>query len=100
MQQPAGTTKGQEGRQEEWGGGHDAFATGRTVTKALFGDGSGRRQERGVNTTISQKRDAQQRCKQQRLHNRQQQASGTKRPRGQHNNDDAVERHVCSKVVQ
>jgi hypothetical protein len=29
--------------------------TGRTVTKALFGDGGGRRQDRGVNTTISQK---------------------------------------------
>ena len=59
MQQPAGATKGQEDGQEEWGGGHDAFVMGRMVTKALFGDGSGRRQERGVNTTISQKRDAQ-----------------------------------------
>jgi hypothetical protein len=54
MQQPDGTTKGREGGQEEWGGGHDAFAMGRTMTKALFGDGSGRRQERGINTTISQ----------------------------------------------
>jgi hypothetical protein len=66
MKQPAGTTKGQEGGQEEWGGGHDKFAMGRTVTKALFGDGGGRRHKRGVNTTISQKRDVQQRCKQQR----------------------------------
>jgi hypothetical protein len=56
MQQPAGTMKGQEGGQEEWGRGHEAFATRRTVTKALFGDGGGRRQERGVNTAISQKR--------------------------------------------
>ncbi len=82
MQQPASTIKGQKGGQEEWGGGHDTFATGHTVTKALFGDGSRRRQERGVNTTISQKRDVQQRCKQQRRHNRQQQASGTKGQEG------------------
>jgi hypothetical protein len=52
------------------------------VTKALFGDGGGRRQERGVNTTISQKRDVQQRCKRQRQHNRQQQARGTKGQEG------------------
>jgi hypothetical protein len=52
------------------------------VTKALFGDGGGRRQERGVNTTIRQKRDVQQRCKQQRWHNRQQQASGMKDQEG------------------
>ncbi len=32
----AGTTKGQEGRQEECAGGHDAFTTGRTVMKALL----------------------------------------------------------------
>ncbi len=70
-QQQAGTTKGREGNQEEWGGGHDTFATGRTVMKALFGDGSGRRQEEGVNTTISQKRDVQQRCQQQRQGNSQ-----------------------------
>jgi hypothetical protein len=49
-QQPAGTTKGQEDGQEEWGGGHDTFAAEHTVTKALFGNGLGRRQERGVNT--------------------------------------------------
>jgi hypothetical protein len=55
---------------------------GCTVTKALFGDGDKRRQERGVNTTISQKRDAQQRCKQQRRHNRQQQASRIKGQEG------------------
>ncbi len=42
MQQPAGTTKGKEGGQEEWGGGHDAFAMRHTVTKALFGDGGER----------------------------------------------------------
>ncbi len=82
MQQPAGTTKGQEGGQEEWGGGHDAFAMGRTVMKALFGDSGGRRQERGVNTTISQKWQTQQRCKLQRQHNRQQQASATKGQEG------------------
>jgi hypothetical protein len=44
-QQPAGTTKGREGGQEEWGGGHDAIAAGRKMIKALFGDGDGRRQE-------------------------------------------------------
>jgi hypothetical protein len=82
MQQSAGTTKGREGGQEEWGGGHDAFATGRTVTKALFGDGGGRRQEGGVNTTISQKRDLQRRCKRQRQRNRQRQASGMKGQEG------------------
>jgi hypothetical protein len=82
MQQPARTTKGREGRQEEWDGGHDAFAMGHMVTKALFGDGGKRRKERGVNTTISQKRDAQQRCKQQRQHSRQGQASGTKGQEG------------------
>jgi hypothetical protein len=31
------------------------------VTKGLTGDSGGRRQKGGVNTTISQKRDAQQR---------------------------------------
>ncbi len=39
-------------------------------------------QERGVNTTISQKRDVQQRCQQQRQRNRQQQASATKGQEG------------------
>jgi hypothetical protein len=77
MQQPAGTTKGREGGQEEWGGGHDAFATGHMVTKAFFGDGNRRRQERGVNTTISQKRDAQQRCK------RRGNTTGNDKPAGQ-----------------
>ncbi len=45
-------------QRKEWGGGYDAFATGCRGMKALFGDGGRRRQERGVNTTISQKRDA------------------------------------------
>jgi hypothetical protein len=48
----------------------------------LFGDGGGRRQERGVNITISQKRDVQQRCQQLRQFNRQQQASTTKGQEG------------------
>jgi hypothetical protein len=48
------------------------------VMKALFCDSGRRRQERGVNTTIGQKRDAQQRCQQQIQCNRQQQASTKK----------------------
>jgi hypothetical protein len=49
----AKTTKGLEGGQEECGGGHDPFTMACTVMKALFCDGGGRRQEGGVNTTIS-----------------------------------------------
>ncbi len=76
--QPAGTTKEQEGGQEEWGGGHEVFTTGRTVMKALFGDGGRRRQKGVVYTRISQKRDTWQRCQQQRQCNRQQQAGAAK----------------------
>ncbi len=48
----------------------------------LFGDGGRRRQERGVNATISQKRDAHKRCQQQRGCNMQWQASAMKGQEG------------------
>ncbi len=92
--------KGREGGQDEWGLGHDTFTMGRTVTKALFGDSGRRRQEGGVNTTISQMRDAQQRCQRQRQCNRQQHAGATKGQEGGATIDDAVERHMFSKVVR
>jgi hypothetical protein len=54
------------------------FVPGCMVTKGLAGDSGRRRQEGGVNTTISQKRDVRQRGHGQRQRNRQQPASKTK----------------------
>jgi hypothetical protein len=66
----------------------------------LFGDGGGRRQERGVNTTISQKVGCAAKMPTIEATKQATTSQRNKRTRGRCNNDDAVERHVCSKVVQ
>jgi hypothetical protein len=66
----------------------------------LLGDGGGRRQERVVNTAISQKRDAQRKMPAIEAMQQAMTSQHKERTRGWRNNDDAVERHVCSEVVQ
>ncbi len=65
-----------------------------------FGDGGGRRQERGVNTTISQKKGRAAKMPATEVTQQATTSQRNERTRGWRNNDDAVEKHVCSKVVQ
>ncbi len=66
----------------------------------LFGDGGRRRQERGVKTTISQKEGCTANMPATEVTQQATTSQRNEMTRGQRNNDDAVERHVCSKVVQ
>jgi hypothetical protein len=66
----------------------------------LFGDGGRRRQERGVNTTISQKEGCTAKMPATEAMQQATTSQHDERTTGWCNNDDAVERHVCSKVVQ